>query len=418
MKSLIIDSDPADCKLLQEILEGLGECRTFNSGNAAITAVKEALEAGAPFELITLEVVLSDMDGTEALFEIRDMEEEWGIGEEENAVIVMVTAIADRAAITTAFSAGCDDYVVKPFDKKGIVQRFKKGKLRDRLLPVKGTDKEITNPIDLVIDRFNKGKIDIPPLPGLSVQLNEMAKKGLDFKEISMLLKQDMSITSKIISMSNASYYGAAIKTKTVEQAISRLGLVVTKQYVESLCNRAFFVTISKKFTKATEELWKHSLHCAVTSEVVAKFLKLDLQEDIFTMGLMHDIGKMVLLRISAELESKGKFGGKVDQSELFESIDAHHNTFGAKVLKKWDFGEAYAQIALCHDDLGKQHPISKELQVVHFANLFVKEMVDKHPDPTGMKAEDAESTQLLGITPDMVDKIREEVDRQMSVYG
>jgi len=247
--------------------------------------------------------------------------------------------------------------------------------------------------------------------------LNEMAKKGLDFKEISALLKQDMAITSKIISMSNASYYAAAGKTRTVEQAISRLGLVVTKQYVETLCNRALFTT-TKKYAKATEELWKHSLHCAVTSEVVAKFLKLDLQEDIFTMGLMHDIGKMVLLRVSAELESKGEFGGKVDQSELFESIDAHHNTFGAKVLKKWDFGEAYAQIALCHDDLGKQHPISKELQVVHFANLFVKEMVDKHPDPTGMKAEDAESTQLLGITPDMVDKIREEADRQMSVYG
>ncbi|MBT3368718.1 MAG: response regulator, partial [Nitrospina sp.] len=60
MKSLIIDSDPADGKLLQEVLEVLGECRTFNNGNEAIAAVKEALEAGAPFELITLEVVLSD----------------------------------------------------------------------------------------------------------------------------------------------------------------------------------------------------------------------------------------------------------------------------------------------------------------------------------------------------------------------
>ena len=417
MKSLIIDSDPTDSELLQEALEGLGECQTSNSGKAGLTAVKEALESGSPFELVTLETILSDMDGTEALFEIREAEEEWGVGEGKRAVIAMVTSIADRNTITSAFSAGCDDYIVKPFDKKGIIERLKKSKLRDQFLKAKSTHKKTSNPIDLVIDRFNRGKVEIPPLPGLSTQLNKMAKKGLDFKEISALLKQDMAITSKIISMSNASYYAAAGKTRTVEQAISRLGLVVTKQYVETLCNRALFTT-TKKYAKATEELWKHSLHCAVTSEVVAKFLKLDLQEDIFTMGLMHDIGKMVLLRISAELESKGKFGGKVDQSELFESIDAHHNTFGAKVLKNWDFGEAYAQIALYHDDLGKQHPISKELQVVHFANLFVKEMVDKHPDPTGMKAEDAESTQLLGITPDMVDKIREEVDRQMSVHG
>ena len=68
----------------------------------------------------------------------------------EKAVIVMVTAIADRDNITTAFSAGCDDYVVKPFDNKGIIQRFRKSRLRDRLLPAKGTDTEIENPIDLV----------------------------------------------------------------------------------------------------------------------------------------------------------------------------------------------------------------------------------------------------------------------------
>ena len=130
MKSLIVDSDPADCKLLQEILADFGECQTLDTGNAAVAAVEKAMEAGAPFELITLEVVLSDMDGTEALFEIRDMEEEWGIGEEEKAVIVMVTAIVDRNTIPTAFSAGCDDYVVKPFDNKGIIQRFRKSRLR------------------------------------------------------------------------------------------------------------------------------------------------------------------------------------------------------------------------------------------------------------------------------------------------
>ena len=418
MKSLIIDSDPADSELLQEALEGLGECQTSNSGKAGVTAVKEALESGSPFELVTLEVILSDMDGTEALFEIREAEEEWGVGEEKRAVIAMVTSLADRDTITSAFSAGCDDYVVKPFDKKGIIERFKNSKLRAEFLKAKGTHKKTSNPIDLVIDRFNKGKVEIPPLPGLSTQLNEMAKIGLDFKEISVLLKQDMAITSKIISMSNASYYGAPTKSKTVEQAISRLGLVVTKQYVETVCNRTFFATKNKKYTKATEKLWNHSLHCAVTSEAVSQFLKLDLKEDVFTMGLMHDIGKMVLFQISAELESKGQFGGKVDRGELFEAIDAHHNTFGAKVIRKWGFVEAYAQVALLHDDLGKQRPVSKDILVVHFANLFVKEMADDHPDETGTKAEDAESAQLLGITPDMMDKIREEVERQMTVYG
>ena len=421
MRTLIIDDDPVNSKLLQEVLAGFGEFQTINSGNEAITAFKKALKDGEPFELITLDIALPDSDGTEVLFEIRDIEEEWGLDEEERSVIMMVTAISDKNSITSAFSAGCDDYIVKPFDKKTIIKRLKKAKLKNQVYgtdTIDTTDTTHVNPIELVIDRFNKGKTELPSLPQISVQLNEMAKKGLDFKEIANLLKQDMSITAKIIRISNSTYYGAVTKTKTVEQAISRLGLSVTKQYVDAISNQNFFTTASKKYSKATEKLWAHSLCCAVTSEIVAKVLKLDLKGDAFTMGLMHDIGKMVLLQIAADLEARGKFQEEVDQEELFESIDSHHNTFGAKTLKKWNFADEYVQIALYHDDLGGKHPLPKDLQVVHFANLFAKTMANDHLDQTEIKLEDAESTRLLEITPDMIDEIREQVDKQMTVYG
>jgi len=418
MKTLVVDDDSDSRELLQKILGDFGECQTSNSGTAAITAVEKALKDGEPFELITIDIVLPDMDGTEVLFEIREIEEEWGRGEKKKAVILMVTTISDKDTITTAFSAGCDDYVLKPFDSKSIVKRLKKSKLKGRVYGTKMSGRETVSPIEIVIDRFNSGKIELPSLPQISIQLNEMAKKGLDFKEIANLLKQDMSITSKIISISNSTYYGSVIKIKTVGQAISRLGLVVTKQYVDAMCNRNFFAVANKKYTKVTEELWTHSLHCAVTSEVVAKFLKLDLKGDAFTMGLMHDIGKMVLLQIAADLEARGEFGGEVDHEGLFESIDAHHNKFGAKALKKWNFVDEYIEIALYHDNLGAKHPPSKDLLVVHFANLFVKTMANDYLDPAGIKIEDVESARLLKIAPDMINKIRERVDKQMAVYG
>ncbi len=417
MKTLIVDDDRNSRKLLQEILADFGACKETNSGNAAIKAVKKALNDGEPFELITLDIVLPDMDGTEVLFEIRSMEEEWGLGEEKRAVTMMVTDISNKNAITTAFSAGCDEYVVKPFTNKTISNRIEKYKLKDRVYGAKTTEKRTVNPIEIIIDRFNRGKIELPSLPQISIQLNEMAKKGLDFKEIADLLRQDISITSEIIKMSNSAYYGAVTKTKTVEQAISRLGLVVTKQYVDAISSRSFFATANNKYADVAEELWKHSLSCAVTSEVVTRFLKLDLEVDAFTIGLLHDIGKVVLLQISAELEARGKLGGEVDQVELLESIDLFHNRVGAKILKKWNFSNEYIQIALYHDTLKKKHPIPKDLQVVHFSNLFAKTMADNHPDQTDIKVEDAESTRLLEITPEMINKIREQVDEEMTRY-
>ena len=89
-----------------------------------------------------------------------------------------------------------------------------------------------------------------------------------------------MSIASKLISISNSVYYGAVMKSENVEQALARLGLVVTKQYVDAFCSRPLFRNNSKIYSVFLEELWAHSLNCAVISEIASKVLSLTLQGD------------------------------------------------------------------------------------------------------------------------------------------
>ena len=68
-----------------------------------------------------------------------------------------------------------------------------------------------------------------------------------------------------------------------MEQAISRLGLTATKQYVDAICNRAFYAVSNKKYADLFETLWEHSLCCAIGSQAVCEILKLKFQIDIFT---------------------------------------------------------------------------------------------------------------------------------------
>ena len=196
------------------------------------------------------------------------------------------------------------------------------------------------------------------------------------------------------------------------------MGLTSTKQYVDAICNRAFYAVSSKKYASLFETLWEHSLCCGIGSQAVCETLKLKLQVDPFTAGLLHDIGRMILFQGISELEKKGKFKGKLDPAELMKSVNAHHNDFGADVLKKWNFSKEYVQAALYHDDLGAVDNPSNELLVVHFANLLAKTMVEDQPTWGKIKVEDAESAHLLEITPEIIVEIEDQVSSQMQVLG
>ena len=126
MKILIVDDELVSRRKMQKIMESLGECEAVESGSAAIAAFQKALENGMPFDLITLDVLMPKMDGTEVLYTIREIEKEKKIPKEKQVKILMVTSHSDRDSIITSIQAGCDDYIVKPFDREVIINKLEK----------------------------------------------------------------------------------------------------------------------------------------------------------------------------------------------------------------------------------------------------------------------------------------------------
>lgn len=126
MKALVVDDELVSRKKLQKIMESLGECEAVESGSAAIAAFQKALENGMPFDLITLDVLMPKMDGTEVLYTIREIEKEKKIPKEKQVKILMVTSHSDKDTIITCIQAGCDDYIVKPFDREAVFKKLGK----------------------------------------------------------------------------------------------------------------------------------------------------------------------------------------------------------------------------------------------------------------------------------------------------
>ena len=129
MKTLIVEDDFTSRLLLQEILKHHGTTHIAVNGKEAVDAVRAALEAGEPYNLVCMDIMMPEMDGQEALKQIRTFEESKGILSTHGAKIMMTTALDGVKNCNTSFWELADSYLVKPIDKAKLLAELKKIKL-------------------------------------------------------------------------------------------------------------------------------------------------------------------------------------------------------------------------------------------------------------------------------------------------
>lgn len=129
MKTLIVEDDFTSRLLLQALLKDYGPSHIAVDGKKAVEAVRLALDADEPYDLICLDIMMPRMDGQEALKEIRALEKDKGIAYIGGAKIVMTTALSDVKNVSTSYHSLCDAYLTKPINKTKLLEELRKLKL-------------------------------------------------------------------------------------------------------------------------------------------------------------------------------------------------------------------------------------------------------------------------------------------------
>ncbi len=124
MKTLIVEDDFTSRLLLQGLLQPYGTCHIAVNGREAVKAAREAISAKEPYGLICIDIMMPEMDGQEALKEIRALESEAGILSSDGSKIIMTTALDDKKNVMNAFREQCDAYLIKPIDREKLVENL------------------------------------------------------------------------------------------------------------------------------------------------------------------------------------------------------------------------------------------------------------------------------------------------------
>ena len=127
MRFLVVDDDFETRHLMQKLLRPFGDVDVATDGEEGVEAFSRALKEGEPYSLVTMDILMPNVDGQQALREIRQIEKEHGIGVEKQSSVLMVSGLDNSKELHDAFFLGeATGYIVKPVNHAVLLQEIAK----------------------------------------------------------------------------------------------------------------------------------------------------------------------------------------------------------------------------------------------------------------------------------------------------
>lgn len=227
-------------------------------------------------------------------------------------------------------------------------------------------------------------KIDeLPTLPVVVPKLLTLIDdEKSTISDLADTITRDPALTSKILKVANSAYYGFSKEISALKKAILLLGYKMVRSLALSIgvINNLPSKERSRHFSR--EHLWIHSLASAtVMQELGKKFSNKDDGGYLFVVGLLHDIGKIVLDLFFTELFQQAMDEAQKEQSEealhLFERkiIGIDHGEVGHVLLTRWKFPDIIsAPIAVHHSSKIPEGINSADVAMLKIADALTHE--------------------------------------------
>jgi HD-like signal output (HDOD) protein len=206
---------------------------------------------------------------------------------------------------------------------------------------------------ELIKNYVDSGKVELPVFNTIALKIqNEIAKEDPDINRIEKFIINDQAITAEVLKFANSSFYSGLQQISSVKNAITRLGINEVSNIVTLVTHKNQFHSKNTLLNNIMVKLWRHSVGCAIGSHFIAKTCGLhQIKHEAFFAGLLHDVGKLLVLKVADDLNTKkiGPLG--ISNSLLSEAMVTLHSDFGFFLMKHWNFPEKYCEIAKQHHD-------------------------------------------------------------------
>ncbi len=218
--------------------------------------------------------------------------------------------------------------------------------------------KDMGGPEDVI-----KNEVSLASFPDVYFKLKKVLdSKTASAKDIAQVVSADVALSAKLLKLVNSPLFGLTQKIDSIERAVSIIG-------EEELSNLALGITAIRYFKDIPPELidmntfWKHSLSCAVFAKIISSLLKLPKQELMFTCGLLHDVGKLILFKNLPYASVETLIFARENMIPVVEAeenvLGFTHTDISNLIMKEWEFPSSLIDIVgHHHEPEGAEHSV------------------------------------------------------------
>jgi HD-like signal output (HDOD) protein/DNA-binding NarL/FixJ family response regulator len=378
-------------------LSGLLEPRYSIQGIESISA--KPADYGK-FDLILIDANFTDQQGLDFLMEVNAA---------VDVPVLILTPPEDQKCSVEALRLGATNYLVKApnvldvlplaideaIDRFGTIEHLKQTiiGLKQRIGELEaalkrrsskaqaGAPDSVGQPSKLqalriaVLNYLQSGNVNLPAYPQISAKLAALMERDPSIGEVVALLQEDVAVSAKLISVSNTIRYRGNKPVQTLEQAVARLGMRDTQNHADLIANRGIYKSSKKEFRLRLEKLWMHAMVCAHSARSIGLRTHSADPNELFSMGLLHDIGQLLLLQVISALESGGALKAAVSEDELDQFLSQNHAGCGERLLQIWKLPKPFGDVARFHESPDQSPVHSPELQIVAFADRLAQSL-------------------------------------------
>ncbi|MCS7203455.1 MAG: HDOD domain-containing protein [Thermodesulfovibrio sp.] len=210
---------------------------------------------------------------------------------------------------------------------------------------------------------------NLPTIPSILKKiLSIIEDPNVSLQRITDFVSSDPTLTARILKMVNSPVYGFPGRISSISHAMVILGLNAVKGLLLG-------VSVFELMQRYMRGLWEHSLATAIFSRILAIQKNVDASEEVSVAGLLHDIGKVILMIAFREDYAKVLDEVKNNERYLYEVerdyFGLTHAEVGGIVSKRWNFPLKLIEPIMYHHRPQISEKFQKETAIVHVANTL-----------------------------------------------
>ena len=317
MKILLVDDEEQVLKGVSRLIEceeDEWEVETAQSGEMALDILSQD-----EFDVVVSDMQMPSMDGAELLGKI---EEHY-----PSILRVVLSGQAAREAVLRAVKP-MHQYLSKPCNPDQLFEVINRARIFQET--IKTTE---------VLNAIGQANC-LPTFPEIVNDINrELESERCSQQTIADIVAKDPILSARILQVANSAIFALRKPVSDLDRAISWVGLDMLQAI--ALSHAVFTENDCQKKKMSMQNLMDHGFHVATLGKQLAKRIGLSNEDGntIFMAGLLHDVGKLILVNAFPEKYSsilaQANQGKNLQELEL-STFNATHQGIGGYLFSLW----------------------------------------------------------------------------------